>query len=52
MRANSPKQRCPALWLPLCWSCSATLSNEDVLFSNQARGSREDNLFSWPGMSS
>ena len=42
MRANYPKQRCPALWEPIAGVSLQLLVMEDVIFSDLTRGSRYD----------
>ena len=46
MRANSPKQRCPALWYPMAGVALQLLVMEEVLSSDPSRASRSDFPFS------
>ena len=49
MRANSPKQRCPALWHAMAGAALQLLVMEEVISSDPTRGSRYNFPFSRPG---
>ena len=49
MRANGPKQRCPALWYSMVGVVLQLLVMEEALPSNPTRGCRHDFPFSRPG---